>query len=320
MHSFRRLRAALHRPGWPLLAVALCAGLASVLLTVWAASPSGNALESHVGARLRGTAGREVPLSAVAPILRQAVVVTEDERFYHHHGIDLIGVLRAVPYDLTHFSLAQGASTITEQVAKLDYLGGNDHSPWRKLEDATVALKLEQHYSKEEILAAYLNSAYFGDGAYGVSQASEQYFGLSPARLDLARASLLAGLIQAPTAYDPLVHPQAARERQAEVLRSLVRDGIATSAEARAALRQPLALEGGGILAGLANASLAVGPAFVWWELGVGAFLALIGAALLVAVRRFAGPQLMLRVAGALAAVALLLAGAAAAASSFRAA
>ena len=89
------------------------------------------------GAR-RGSrgAGARVAARAIAPILREAVVATEDERYYRHHGIDLIGVARALPYDLVHLSLAQGASTITEQVAKLLYLGGNDHTPWRKLEDA----------------------------------------------------------------------------------------------------------------------------------------------------------------------------------------
>jgi hypothetical protein len=95
-----------------------------------------------------------VALDRIAPILRQAVVATEDERFYRHHGVDLIGVLRALPYDLAHFSLAQGASTITEQVAKILYLRGNDHTLWRKLEDAAVALKLEGRYGKEQLLAA----------------------------------------------------------------------------------------------------------------------------------------------------------------------
>jgi membrane peptidoglycan carboxypeptidase len=89
-----------------------------------------------VSAHLRAGGGRPVALDRIAPILGQAVVATEDERFYRHHGVDLIGVLRALPYDLAHFSLAQGASTITEQVAKILYLGGNDHTPWRKLEDA----------------------------------------------------------------------------------------------------------------------------------------------------------------------------------------
>ena len=139
-------------------------------------------LGQRVQTRLKATGGRIVALSAVASALRDAVVATEDERFYRHDGIDLLGVLRAVPYDVVHLSFAQGASTITEQVAKVLYLDGNDHSPWRKLEDAAVALKLEGRYGKEQILAAYLNSVYFGEGAYGVWAASERYFAVRPAQ------------------------------------------------------------------------------------------------------------------------------------------
>jgi hypothetical protein len=157
------------RRRWPWLALtALVCVPTPVAVAAWLASPSPTALQSHVQSRLQGTRGRALPLRAVAPALRQAVVATEDERFYRHHGIDLIGVLRAIPYDLVHLSFAQGASTITEQVGKLLYLGGNDHTPWRKLEDAALALKLEDRYSKEQILTAYLDRAYFGEGAYGV--------------------------------------------------------------------------------------------------------------------------------------------------------
>ena len=155
--------------------------------------------------------GKVVALEDIAPVVLKAVVATEDERFYRHDGIDVIGVLRALPYDVSHFSYAQGASTITEQVAKLLYLNGNDHSPWLKLEDAAVALKLEGRYSKNQILAAYLDSVYFGEGAYGIWAASERYFGVQPHALTMAEASLLAGLIQAPSAYDPFPFPETAR-------------------------------------------------------------------------------------------------------------
>lgn len=116
--------------------VALVVGIVAVAavavgVAAWIASPSPSALTAHVESRLRGTSGRRVTLAQMSPILRDAVVATEDERFYHHHGIDILGVIRALPYDLTHLSYAQGASTITEQVAKVLYLGGNDHSPWR---------------------------------------------------------------------------------------------------------------------------------------------------------------------------------------------
>jgi len=229
-----------------------------------------------------------MPVAAtdLPPVLRDAVVATEDERFYRHHGIDVIGVLRALPYDLTHLSLAQGASTITEQVGKVLYLGGNDHDPWRKLKDVAVALKLEHRYTKAQILAAYLNSAYFGAGAYGIGAASERYFGLPPRRLDVAQVSLLAGLIQSPSRYDPFLHPTLARARQADVLRSLVRNGYLTEPRAAAVLARPLQLHLGAPLRGVAGVDLSTGAAFVWWELAVGAVLAVTAAVVLLTTRR----------------------------------
>jgi hypothetical protein len=297
---------------------AVLAAAAAAFAAAWIASPPPTGLGGRVQARLRGTGGRPVPLSRVAPILREAVVATEDERYYRHHGIDVVGVLRALPYDLVHLSLAQGASTITEQVAKVLYLGGSDHSPWRKLEDATLALKLEGRYDKEQILAAYLDSAYFGEGAYGIRAASERYFGVPPWRLGPAQASLLAGLVQAPSAYDPIRHPALARARQVDVLRSLVRGGFLTEREAEAALARPLPLRGAGPLPPVAGVSLAPGPAFVWWELALGAAVAALGAVALLASRlpRFRAVHGVL----ALRAVSLALAivGAAAVVRSFR--
>ena len=207
-------------------------------------APRPTGLDSRVHARLAGAA-HETPLEAISPTLREAVVATEDERYYRHHGVDILGVARALPYDVVHLSLAQGASTITEQVAKLLYLGGSDRTPWRKLEDAALAVKLEGRYTKEQILDAYLNSAYFGEGAYGATAASERYFGIPPRALDAAQASMLAGLIQAPSAYDPMRHPELARSRQVDVLRSLVRTGFLTDQEAVAALARPLRLRSG---------------------------------------------------------------------------
>jgi membrane peptidoglycan carboxypeptidase len=259
--------------------------LAALAAAAWVSSPSATGLAGHIAARLHGTAGKSAAAATLPPILRDAVVATEDERFYRHHGIDLIGVIRALPYDLSHLSFAQGASTITEQVAKVLYLGGNDHNPWRKLEDAAVALKLERRYSKAEILAAYLNSAYFGDGAYGIRAASERYFGIPPRRLRPAQATLLAGLIQAPSAYDPLTHPAAARARQVEVLRSLVRNGFLTQAGARSLLVRPLRLRDGAALPAPQTVDLSPGPAFVWWELALGAAIACLGIAASLATR-----------------------------------
>jgi membrane peptidoglycan carboxypeptidase len=298
---------------------------ASVVVVVvgavaWVASPAPVALEARVSARLEldGTSRRPVGLGAIAPMLRAAVIATEDERFRHHHGIDLVGVVRALPYDITHLSFGQGASTITEQLTKMLYLGGNDHSPWRKLEDAAVALKLERRYSKAQILDAYLNSAYFGNGSYGARAAAERYFGVTPLRLDLAQASLLAGLIQAPTPYDPFPHPRAARIRQAEVLRSLVRNGVLTTARAKAVLARPLRLRGGVTLRPATGLDLSPGPVFVWWELALGLAVTLIGVAALLAARLDRLHPLRIALALRLLLVAAMLVGAATIVRSFR--
>jgi Transglycosylase len=263
----------------------LCAG---ALTVAWLSTPGVGGLPQAVHVRAVRQGGLPVSIARVSPLLREAVVATEDERFYSNHGIDVIGILRAIPYDAAHLSLAQGASTITEQVAKLLYLQGNDHDPWRKLEDVALAIKLESRYDKPQILAAYLNSVYLGSGATGVDAASRRYFGIRPAQLDLSQASLLAGLIQAPSAYDPLLHPAAARQRQVEVLRALVRTGYVAPEEAADVAAKPLPLRGGSPLPPVTGVDFAPGPAFVWSRLGLGAALIALAVAGWFAVRRLA--------------------------------
>jgi membrane peptidoglycan carboxypeptidase len=276
----------------------LVLAVVAVGAAAWHSSPAPSALATRVASHLHGTTGVEVGPGALPAILRDAVVATEDERFYHHHGIDLVGLFRALPYDVVHLSFAQGASTITEQVAKLLYLGGNDHNPWRKLEDAALAWKLEDRYTKAQILAAYLNSAYFGENAYGIRAASERYFGIAPQRLDGAQASMLAGLIQAPSVYDPYRNPALARARQTEVLRSLVRGNFLDVDRATSILARPLRLRSGVTLPPLRGVDLAPGPAFVWWQLALGALAVLAAAAALVTTRlrggRLGGSALVL--------------------------
>jgi Transglycosylase len=225
-------------------------------------SPHPGDMPALVVTRLATHGGVVVSLPRVAPVMRQAVVAAEDERFYRHHGIDTLGLARAAAYDLSHFSLQEGASTITEQLAKVLYLGGNDSSPWRKLEDAALAVKLERAYTKEQILDAYLNTVYFGHGAYGIGAASRRFFGRSPSALDLSQASLLAGLIQAPAADDPFTDPSAARARQDEVLVSMIRNGFITADEAAAVLRSTLSLSGGRVLEADTSPNLAL-PALI---------------------------------------------------------
>ena len=289
---------------------------ATVAALAWETAPSGSQLPRRVQQQLRATDARTVPLTGVAPILVSALIATEDERFYRHHGIDLLGLMRAVPYDVVHASFAQGASTLTEQVAKQLYLNGDDHSPWRKLEDMALAVKLENRYSKAAILDAYLNTTYFGAGAYGIGAASRRYFGITPRKLTLAQASLLAGLPQAPSAYDPLLHPAAARQRQVAVLRSLVRVGDVPATVAGDALAAPLRLKGGTVLPP-ETASVEPGPPLAWRDAAIGALLLVLGLALLRLRRQVRGERVVFPATGVAAAIVLLL-GVAVAFRSFR--
>jgi membrane peptidoglycan carboxypeptidase len=299
-------------------ALALAATVAAVCAVAWLASPDPNALAHRVETRLRDTNGGAIALAQMPAILQHAVVASEDERFYRHHGIDIVGVLRALPYDLTHLSFAEGASTITEQLAKLLYLGGKDHNPWRKLEDAAVAWKLENRYSKATILAAYLNTAYFGQGAFGVQAAAERYFSVPARALDPAQATLLAGLIQAPSLFDPFSNPQLARARQTEVLRSLVRDKYVSEPAAAAVLAQPLRLRNGTQLAPIVGINLSPGPAFVWWQLALGSILAVLGLLCLFTIGRLSVGQFWLQIVIRLLSLAVILIGFGAIIRSFR--
>jgi penicillin-binding protein 1A len=266
-----------------LLASAAAAGLVGFAAVT---SPPLGDPQAVVSERLTATGGRFVPLPGIAPVMRQAVVAAEDERFWGHHGIDTIGIARAVAYDASHLSLSQGASTITEQLAKQLYLEGNDRSPIRKVQDAILAFKLESVLSKNQILAAYLNTVYFGEGATGVGAASARYFGAPPSSLTLAQASLLAGVIRSPTADDPLIDPAAARARQGSVLRAMVGAGDVTRAQAERAIRDPLPLASGRTLASATGITVSPPPAVSVSLLVFGALLAITGVVFVIVRRR----------------------------------
>jgi membrane peptidoglycan carboxypeptidase len=254
------------RPGRRLLiglAIAVAAPLLALAVALLA-TPGAGDLPRRVQLQARAHGAHPVALSAVTPLTVDALVATEDERFWRNSGIDVLGLIRAIPYDIAHLSLAQGGSTLTEQLAKNLWLGGSDQRAWTKLEDVALALKLNQRYSKNTILAAYLNTAYFGHGAYGIATASDRYFGLPPARLDASQATMLVGLVQAPTSYDPYTHPLQARQRQADVLRSLVRVGKLRPQHASTVLREPLRLSGGRVVPGIAGLDLSTGRAIAW--------------------------------------------------------
>jgi len=207
---------------------------------LWETTPGVTDLSTQVHTVDQQHQAPYTPLAQISPLIQQALIVTEDEHFYQHHGIDVLGLVRAGWDDLLAGHLVEGGSTLTEQVAKDAYLGGDDHSIGRKLEDMVLALKIEQHYSKAQILEFYLNLVYFGDGAYGIGAASERYFGRLPAQVDLAQAALLVGLVQAPSADDPLCHPAAARARQQTVLGRLLSSGAITATQAATASAEVL--------------------------------------------------------------------------------
>ena len=184
--------------------------------------------------------GLHIPigLEDVAPIAVAATVAAEDQRFWQHPGVDPLAVVRAAA---SLPSIRSGASTITQQLARALYLDASDPLPLRKPREALLALQLEAHYSKDEILQAYLNEVYYGRGAYGIEAAARAYFGVPARELDLAQASLLAGLPQRP-GLDPLVHPEGARARQAYVLGRLEADGVISAAQAAEAATVDLAV------------------------------------------------------------------------------
>jgi penicillin-binding protein 1A len=166
-----------------------------------------------------------MPLAQVPEVIRQAVLATEDRRFFHHWGLDVAGVLRAVASNLTAGKIRQGASTITQQLARSAFLS-NSQTLERKIKEAVLAIRLERSFSKEEILEFYLNRIYFGEGTYGVEAAAQRYFGKSCRDVTLPEAALLAGLPANPAAYSPLHHPEAAKRRRNSVLRRMEDTGV----------------------------------------------------------------------------------------------
>src|ERR671910_2373608 len=189
---------------------------------------------------LRGNENRVlVDYGDIAPVMKQAIVAIEDRRYFEHRGVDLRAIGRAVWADIGQKSVVQGGSTITQQFIKNTYVR-NQRSIARKLREAALAWQLEQQWSKKRILTAYLNTIYFGNGAYGVDQAALTYFGPPAKRLNLAESALLAGLPADPSRYDPFTNPRAARMRRRTVLRAMLELGSISPRRFEAADSQPL--------------------------------------------------------------------------------
>jgi penicillin-binding protein 1A len=176
-----------------------------------------------------------VDFKTIPKILRQAVVATEDSRFYEHNGIDLQGIARAVYHNLLPGGALEGGSTITQQLAKISLLS-SERTLARKVQDMTLALQIEQTYTKDEILTMYLNSVYLGHGNIGVEAASRYYFSKPVSQLRLPEAALLAGIIRSPENYSPVKHRQTARKRRDWVLQKMLEQKMISRVQYKTAL------------------------------------------------------------------------------------
>src|SRR5437016_12307574 len=222
----------LFRYGWKitLLAVIAATGISVFLFYgAWAQSfdmkkvgemPERNTVldvDGKIYSRLAGANRLKVSLSEVSPLFIAAVLAREDTRFYQHGGIDWRGILRALAHDILSRSAKEGASSITQQLARNSLpLGGRTIR--RKLLEAMVALRIEREFTKQQILELYINRIYFGTGCYGVETASQAYFSKNASKLNLSEAAILAGLIRSPNRFSPLKNPEGAAAQGNAVL------------------------------------------------------------------------------------------------------
>jgi len=198
-------------------------------------------VQDNTGREIGARGGRhapQVPYGELPPYLVRAIIATEDRRFFDHHGLDMRGIARAAWTNLKAFGVVEGGSTITQQLAKNLYLT-NNRTFWRKAQEAIIALWLESHLSKDEILGIYLNRIYMGAGTYGVEAASHYYFGKSARDISLSEAALLAGLPRSPNRYSPSSNIELAHQRANEVLARLVSTGDLSKEQADYARAHP---------------------------------------------------------------------------------
>ncbi len=226
--------------------VVLVAVVLPSLVTSWLLAPEAGDVQQRVRDRTSSLGVLLLGEDEVPTVLAQAVVATEDERFYTHHGIDSIGLGRALLYDASNFCLCQGGSTITQQLAKDVYLGGSDRG-YNKLDDLVLALKIEQVIDKRQIMADYLSVIPTGLNRYGVAAAACVYFHAPLGSLTLGQYALLAGVTQAPSLYDPTVDSEAALIRRSHVLTAMLADKMISKDQASVANAEPaLAAQGPG--------------------------------------------------------------------------
>jgi len=245
MKIMRRFAAAI---AYAVAAAALAAGCSYTPTPVVPQIPA-NAQSSKIFAAdgtlittLHGPENRiEVPLTRISQPMQQAVIAIEDERFYSHHGVDIRAIVRAARSNAEAGTVEQGGSTITQQLVKNTLLTSGKTLD-RKIQEAALAWQLEDHYSKERILEIYLNTVYFGNGAYGVEAAAEQYFAKPIDQIGIVESATIAGLIQAPNDYDPIAHPNEALTRRNTVLDKMAELGDITPAEHNFGVAAPLGI------------------------------------------------------------------------------
>jgi membrane peptidoglycan carboxypeptidase len=173
-----------------------------------------------------------VDINDVPDYYKNAIIAVEDHRFKEHGAIDIISIGRAIVSNVQAKELNEGGSTITQQVAKNLYFMSEKNYVYRKIAEIFLAFDLENNYSKDEILEFYINTIYFGEGYYGISEASNGYYNKEPKDLTLYEATLLAGVPNAPSVYAPTVNPDLAKSRQGKVISSMVEYGYLTEEEA----------------------------------------------------------------------------------------
>ena len=230
----------MRRRGWRRAAGIVLLGLVLLAGALCARTPNVANAPALVAASLR--LHHATGVHSPPPRVAAALIAIEDQQYRAPPGVDILaGIVHYVVARAQAPSSHPGGSTLAQQLAKQLYTPGRV-SVAAKVEQVVLAFKLEVRYSKARVLAMYLNTVYFGDGAWGVTQASARYFGKAPGALDWGQAAMLAGLPQAPSGYDPLVHPEAARDRQRAVLAQLVATGVLSPRAAASAAAAPLHL------------------------------------------------------------------------------
>lgn len=185
--------------------------------------------------------GGRVDFNTVSPHLIHAIIAIEDRNFYHHNGFDISGIIRALVANLKSGGVVQGASTLTQQLAK-DLFFSSERSYTRKLKELMYAIKLEQNYTKEQIMTLYLNRVYLGAGLYGVAAAAERYFGKSAKDLTIAESAMIAGLLKAPSRYSPTNSFVKAEKRAAVVVNAMYHEKYIDEKQRQEALENPAKL------------------------------------------------------------------------------